>query len=105
MWGVCLCGVCACVGCVLVWAVCLCGVCACVGVWDVSQNLASLVNSLLTSWYCSGDRVLSVNGQRVWHHRQASELICSGPVVVSLLVDKVDRDRLPDLSEGLAGGG
>ena len=73
--------------------------------WGVSQNLASLVNLLLTSWYCSGDRVLSVNSQRVWHHWQASELICSGPVVVSLLVEKVDRDRLPGLSEGLAGGG
>ena len=41
----------------------------------------------------------------MWHHWQASELIRSGPVVVSLLVEKVDRDRLPDLSEGLAGGG
>ena len=41
----------------------------------------------------------------MWHHWQASELICSGPVVVSLLVEKVDRDRLPDLREGLAGGG
>ena len=73
--------------------------------WGVSQNLASLVNLLPTSWCCSGDRVLSVNGQRVWHHRQASELIRSGTVVVSLLVEKADRDRLPDLSEGLAGGG
>ena len=41
----------------------------------------------------------------MWHHRQASELLRSGPVVVSLLVEKADRDRLPDLSEGLAGGG
>ena len=108
VWGVCLCGVCACVGCVLVWGVPLCGVCPCVGcalVCGVSQNLASLVNLLPTSWCCSGDRVLSVNGQRVWHHRQASELIRSGTVVVSLLVEKADRDRLPDLSEGLAGGG
>ena len=41
----------------------------------------------------------------MWHHRQASELIRSGTVVVSLLVEKADRDRLPDLSEWLAGGG
>ena len=88
--------VCSCVGCVLVWGMCLSG---------VSQNLASLVNFLPTLWCCSGDRVLSVNGQRVWHHRQASELIRSGTVVVSLLVEKADRDRLPNLSEGLAGGG
>ena len=33
MWGVCMCGMCACVvcvGCVHVWGVCMCGVCACV---------------------------------------------------------------------------
>ena len=80
----------------------LCGVCACVGYVLIG---CKSVNFLPTSWCCSGDRVLSVNGQRVWHHRQASELIRSGPVVVSLLVEKTDRDRLPDLSEGLAGGG
>ena len=94
--GLCLCGDVCLWGCVLV---------GCVLVWGVSQTLVSLVNLLPTSWCCSGDRVLSVNGQRVWHHRQASELIRSGPVVVFLLVEKADRDRLPDLSEGLAGGG
>lgn len=48
-----------------------------------------------------GDRILSVNGQTVQHHQQASELIHSGPMVVSLLVEKADRDSPPDMGEGL----
>ena len=51
-----------------------------------------------------GDRILSVNGQTVRHHQHASELIRSGPMVVSLLVEKADKDSPPDMSEGLGTG-
>ena len=42
-----------------------------------------------------GDRVVSVNGETVRTHHQASGLIKSSPPLVSLLVEKLTADQRP----------